>query len=588
MEKRLLFLIISFFGVAFSQDFQSWTGSTGFYNYPSLTAYPVQYNGSICAAGTNKTGYQSFTISVTAQNANRIWTIAAIVEKNHMGYAQIQIYNGAYNKSSPCTNLMGYSLSAASGRDGGSPHINYPIVFPTAGTYTVVITSSDANSVGLFVIRALVSNYTSVIGVSNNWWFYPDVDDDLNPDLLCNTTGGKAAYQFQQFSVRTNNYYDINFYFINDSISNPDLVATLYEGTAIPFLGTGTYASPADSCTGSTYVVTEYDTTTAVKLQRGAGGVFPRIWLRSNINYTLVFSTRNESHFGTFGTSITATVYDTIDNANLTRWTSPTWPYTNDSFCEANSIPRPWKSYLIFLLNPIVLIDTGPVPVGFDTITFVYQGFNIGSFDQYETPLTCSFINPLVASADTGDIQAIAFPTLAQAQYSIVVTPYSYAFPGRPIFSLFIWTGPYLGPLAPVTTGALTSSPLSTGTPFTTSPTTAAIPSTTGTIFCVSQTDCDSVCGSGNVQSCGCDQNDNPVIQCFQRQGSSESGGNGGTSSLAFGIPIAIGLAIIIGFIILALVLRSSRRRGYNAPSTHESINSEDLDRHLEMRPLEK
>jgi hypothetical protein len=91
MEKRLLFLIISFFGVAFSQDFQSWTGSTGFYNYPSLSAYPVQYNGSICAAGTNKTGYQSFTISVTAQNANRIWTIAAIVEKNHMGYAQIQV-----------------------------------------------------------------------------------------------------------------------------------------------------------------------------------------------------------------------------------------------------------------------------------------------------------------------------------------------------------------------------------------------------------------------------------------------------------------------------------------------------------------
>lgn len=105
--------------------------------------------------------------------------------------------------------------------------------------------------------------------------------------------------------------------------------------------------------------------------------------------------------------------------------------------------------------------NTGPTAIGFDSISFLYQGINAGSPDQRTAPSPCA---SFVASADTGDIQALVLSGISPGNYTVVLTTYSSSFPGRSNFILYAMNGQFIFDYIPiVTTGLITTGSITTG-----------------------------------------------------------------------------------------------------------------------------
>lgn len=103
----------------------------------------------------------------------------------------------------------------------------------------------------------------------------------------------------------------------------------------------------------------------------------------------------------------------------------------------------------------------GPTAIGFDSISFLYQGINTGSQDQRTAPSPCA---SFVASADTGDIQALTLTGITPGNYTVVLTTYSSSFPGRSNFILYAMNGQFIFDYIPiVTTGLITTGAITTG-----------------------------------------------------------------------------------------------------------------------------
>jgi hypothetical protein len=301
--------------------------STSVIAYPSLDGFLTCTTDS-----TADSPYVSFTVNISATGV--YWITAIFEESEQDGFSNtaddssITMYpatgTALFVPATPCLNAVVGPLNSQSDR---APHA-FASAWLTAGLYTLVVVTENSDEAGTFVVHVDPADWYNSTSYAGPYWDRP-VEENLYD---CETEGEDSeSYTYWKWTQATSGYYDIWVVFQNTTSGADynDFVIALFNGT-LSWLGTGTYAAPADPCptAASGFMISnsEYDgsITTDLGLSQSQ---FYYIWLTAGTTYTLVASADgSDATNGLFSARIVPTVWRQFGSATFTLPETDTTP----------------------------------------------------------------------------------------------------------------------------------------------------------------------------------------------------------------------------------------------------------------------
>lgn len=398
--------------------------------YFATTALPVVItaNTGACAPGATATGYNKFTVNVTAPAAS--YYVSLMTERASKGNMQVNVYGGAgFVPATPCVNLV-QSVPSDSGTS--VPHLN-GIVWLAPGTYTFVVTTETVEPTALFVVhvdRVPMGNISSSAGP---FWTVPTTSTPA--DLTCGTTGSVYSYISYTWMQTTSGVMDLYGAAYNATAGTVGpFTATfaLYNNTP-SFIGNmTTVAAPADPCTGFTSIFMGAWSTGSNNV-----GAWRGVNLTAGTNYTIVMGSYDSTAvtgYLSFWMAPTAVGY----MGTMTNFLRPSLAVYYPDTCAAGTSTYTWQVVPFTTRNNVYIIDN---PYGtFDTAGCLYRGLNLGSADYVTPPASCPI--GWIGCSDTGDIAPLVASGIPSGtNFTYVQTAYSSSSVVGQQFVVFIYTG---------------------------------------------------------------------------------------------------------------------------------------------------
>jgi len=432
----------------------------------STSGIPPSVSGSTCTTGSSTAPYVSQVVNLTADN---VYTVTALFDDASIGNVFLSAYPaGVFNPSLPCAGAV-FNSEANS---GGAPHINVPTYF-AAGSYLFVVQAGSSSSVGIFSFHVDPATAIGKTDTSSHQWLY-----SAGSDPFCSTYSSSAQGPFVYFSwvQAATGVFDINLISQNETDQDSYLYSSVFNASVaqLSFLQQGNDTDPVNPCddltANSTFLwATAADSVTRVSSGFGTGAVFASVTLHAGWTYTVVASTGYSYRYSSFAMTVSETKYFEIGaNANFGIPVLHSTPAT----CVAGSTLKVWRAHVFPVLYPTYVVDTGPSGVGFDTISALYAGTNAGTADQVVPPSPCT---GYLQTVDTGDVAPLSATGLVPGiNYTAVVSTYNSGTPSNPLYTLYLYSGEYIGVPTSTTGVAVSTTGAVAGT------TTGAVGTTTG------------------------------------------------------------------------------------------------------------
>jgi len=440
--KVIVFLAL----VAFSQAahlfyYAGTTNSTTGGTSPSANFATVDANG-VCTPSATASGYQYFTINSTINPGPTFYWVTAMFEKTTFATAQVQVYNGKFSPTAPCANFT--ALRSATSR---APHVSILVYLPP-GFHDVVVTTTDPTDAGVFAVHADRAMWT--MGTTNA---SPYMLQQYTSTSTCQSYSSGSPYTYYQWAATTNSKVDIIAFSYNNTMTSNNFVASLYNSTALAFLGLGNLTNPVDGCATAAWMDSASDESSYTKVSQNyfAASIFVGVQQTAGTNYTIVLSGYNTDENYIYGVYVRPSVQGFLGGQQT--YYRPSFGSLQDGDICANGTSTYYWTPVVFTAQyTTYVVDNGNSASGLDTAACLYYGNNVGSADMTVPPVPCNA--NWLQCIDTGDIGPLhQLGTTPGRNYTIVQTTYSSsAGSGNPEYMLYIYTGVQLGPLPPAAT----------------------------------------------------------------------------------------------------------------------------------------
>jgi hypothetical protein len=219
-----------------------YSGSVNATGTPQANAVTITTTPGPCTTvTTGATGYRNFTVNVTSAG---FFYFSALFEKIFKNTAQLQVYNGPFDPTNACTNL----LYAKAGQ-GYVPHIEF-VLYLQPGLYPVVVTGPSAANLGLFAIHVDVATLNGATNELTSPWWYAPTGQYSSSKSTCDDSSYPAPYTHFAWNQNGTQSTDILYFGYNSTVTSSwDFSAGLYNNTNLAFISMGNRTNPTSGCT---------------------------------------------------------------------------------------------------------------------------------------------------------------------------------------------------------------------------------------------------------------------------------------------------------------------------------------------------